>query len=388
MSLAAVRLLLTPFTLGLYVRQRFVLLNFLGLGCEVVRISLLFVLLLAVEVRVLWVVVASVTAETLRMILTLMVSRRLIPELRFRPAEIRWNLARTLMSFGGWSFILQIADKIRVNADAIVLNKLGTGLDVTSFHLGSVVFRHVQITSYMVRAPLQPQLTALHAIGAASRLRSAYLRGGRYALWTSMFLAIPLIVYRREIITLYVGEEYGAAATVLALLMSTFAVAYGNVMFPHIARAKAQLRPWAIRAITIHVSNLLLTLYLVGVRKMGAVGSALGTFATCLILDPVFYWPLGLRMAGVDLRSWLRETLWPGFLPGLVAAPVWLVLQRVVQPHSWLGLALCGLAGAAVFLCCLFGLALRDADRQDISELVKRVHLRLMSRGRPREADI
>ena len=62
-SLAAVRLLLTPFTLGLYVRQRFVLSNVLGLGCEVFRIALLFVLLFAVEVRVLWVVVASVATS-------------------------------------------------------------------------------------------------------------------------------------------------------------------------------------------------------------------------------------------------------------------------------------------------------------------------------------
>jgi hypothetical protein len=92
-------------------------------------------------------------------------------------------------------------------------------------------------------------------------------------------------------------------------------------------------------------------------------------------------------MAGVDLRSWFGETLWPGFLPGLVAAPVWLALQRIVQPHSWLGVALCGLAGSAVFLCCLFGLALRDADRQDIGALVKRVRLRRMSLGRLRRGE-
>jgi O-antigen/teichoic acid export membrane protein len=387
MSLAAVRLFLTPFTLGLYVRQRFVLSNVLGLGCEAFRIALLFVLLFAVEVRVLWVVVASVTAETLRMMLTVVVSRRLIPELRFRPAEIRWNLARTLMSFGGWSFLLQIADKIRVNADAIVLNKLGTGLDVASFHLGSVLFRHVQVTSYLVRAPLQPQLTALHATGAAHRLRSAYLRGGRYALWASMFLALPLIVYRKEIVTLYVGEKYLASAIVLALLMATFPLAYGNVMFPHIARAKAEIRSWAIRAIIIHVSNLILTLYLVGVRKMGAVGSALGTFTTCLVFEPLFYWPLGLRMAGVDWRTWVRETLWPGFLPGLVAVPVWLVLQRLVEPRSWLGVVSCVLVGSAVFLFCVLRFALQDADRHDLGHLVERVCLRLVPPGRRRRGE-
>lgn len=384
LSLASVRLLLTPFTLGLYVRQRFVLLNFLGLGCEAFRIGLLFVLLFGVEVRVLWVVVASVASETLRMVLSLVISRRLIPELRFRRVEIRWDMARTLMSFGGWSFVLQIADKIRANADVIILNKLGTGLDVANFHLGSTLFRHVQVTSYLVRAPLQPQLTALHATGDTERLRSAYLRGGRYALWASMFAALPLIVYRRDIVTLYVGEKYLTSATVLALLMATFPLAYGNVMLPHIARAKAQMRAWAIRAIIIHSTNLVLTLYLVGVRKMGAVGSALGTFTVYLVFEPLFYWPLGLRMAGVDLRTWFRETLRPGFLPSLAAVPVWLLLQRLIEPRSWLSVGLCMLAGSGCFLFCLFRFSLQERDQRDLRGLMKRLRSRFLARGHRR----
>lgn len=372
-SLAAARLLLTPFSLGLYVRQRFVLSNVLGLACEVFRIALLFVLLFAVEVRVLWVVVASVAAETLRMTLTLILSRRLIPELRFRRTEICWNRAKSLISFGGWSFVLQIADKIRTNADVLVLNKLGTALDVANFHLGSTLYRHIQVTSYLVRAPLQPQLTALHATGAADRLRSAYLRGGRWALWASTFLAAPLIVFRRELVTLYVGKQYLTSATVLALLMATFPLAYGNVMLPHIARAKAQMRAWAIRAIVIHTTNLALTLYLVGARKMGAVGSALATFTVYLVFEPLFYWPLGLRLAGVEVRTWFNETLKLGFLPGLVAVPIWLTLQAVIRPATWSGLALCALVGSAVFLYCLFRFSLHDRDRNDINSLVLRV---------------
>jgi len=377
MSLAAIRLLVTPFSLGLYVKQRFVLSNVLGLVCEVFRIALLFVLLFAVEVRVLWVVVASVAAETLRMTLTLILSRRFIPELRFQRSEIRWNRARSLMSFGGWSFVLQIADKIRTNADVIILNKLGTALDVANFHLGSTLYRHVQVTSYLVRAPLQPQLTALHATGAADRLRSAYLRGGRFALWASTFLAVPLIVYRRELVTLYVGKQYLTSATVLALLMATFPIAYGNVMLPHIARAQARMRAWAIRALIIHTTNLVLTLYLVGVRKMGAVGSALGTFTVYLVFEPLFYWPLGLRLAGVEPRTWFNETLRLGFLPSLVAVPVWLILQVVVRPDSWLSLGLCVLVGSGCFLFCLLRFALHARDRHDLDKVLARIRDRV-----------
>ena len=46
---SALRLPLVPFTFGLYVKQRFVLQNLIGLGVEVVKMALLFVLLRGLE---------------------------------------------------------------------------------------------------------------------------------------------------------------------------------------------------------------------------------------------------------------------------------------------------------------------------------------------------
>ena len=133
----------------------------------------------------------------------------------------------------------------------------------------------------MVQGPLQPQLTALHATGAKERLQNAYLRGGRYALWAALLLAVPLMVYSRELFGLYLGpkvELYKASATVMVLLLPIFAIAYGHVMLANVALATAQVRSWAARACVIQMINLGLTFYFVGMRRMGAVGSALATF--------------------------------------------------------------------------------------------------------------
>jgi len=366
---AAIRLPLAPFGVGLYVQQKFVLLNCIQLGTEFVRIVLLFTLLLGISTRILWVVVASVSASICGVLVQVLISRRLVPALKFRLSEIRWTLAKPLTSFGTWNFVLRAADTIRTSADAIILNKLGTPLDVTNFHLGSMCLRQMQTTSYLVRAPLYPPLTAMHATGQEERLRNTYLRGGRYALWASLFLAVPLIVFRREIITLYVGEKFLAAGTVMALLLLIFPIAYGNVMMPHIAHAKAMIRPWAIRAAIIHFTNLLLTLYLVGVAKMGAIGSALATLTVFVIYEPLLYWPLGLRLAGLTFWTWLKQTIKPGFLPVFVAAPVWIGLRVLVAPSSWLELGLCVLCGMLCFIGFVLGFCLTSYERDNLKQL-------------------
>ncbi len=375
-SAAAIQLPLAPLGVGLYVQQRFVLTNIINVSMSFLRILLLLAFLFGVSTRVLWVVVASVVAQFCGLIVRVVISRRLVPAVRFRLSAIRWSLARTLTSFGVWNFILSAADAIRTSADVIILNKLAMPLDVANFHLGSLALRNIQSGSYIVRAPLQPSLTAMYSTGQGQRLAGAYLRGGRYALWVSLFMALPLMIYRNEVIRLYAGEKYLAAGTVMALLLlATFPIGYGNVMLSHLAIAKARLRTWALCACAMQSGNLALTLYFVGVAHMGARGSALATFIVGALGHPFLLCPLGLRLAGVHWRAWLRETLLPGFLPGLAGAAAWLSLQMLLHPSSWASLGGCVGCGWLVYLGGLFVFALRPIDKVELSRVVAKLRI-------------
>ena len=59
----SLRLIQVPFGVGLYVREKFVLLNGLNIAYTIIRVGLLFGLLLGAGPRVLWVVVASVGSD-------------------------------------------------------------------------------------------------------------------------------------------------------------------------------------------------------------------------------------------------------------------------------------------------------------------------------------
>ena len=61
----------------------------------------------------------------------------------------------------------------------------------------------------------------MHALDQHSRLAALYLRGGRIAVWASMFLAVPLIVFAYDLFALFLGNKYldhTDAATVMILL--------------------------------------------------------------------------------------------------------------------------------------------------------------------------
>jgi len=373
MFMFCLRVMTVPWGIGFFVRQKFALLNVLNLGREILRAAFLFALLFTLSTRVVWLAAAQVGAWLCWMAVATVISCRLVPPLRLRLSAIRWDRARELTSFGAWSFIGQIADKIRTTADPLILNKLATAVDVTSFHIGSLAFSHVHQGAMLVTGPLVPAFTAMHAKGQTGRLRSAYLRGGRYALWTSLFAVVPLVVFREEIIGLYLKGRYPEAATVMALLLLLFPITYGNNMMGKIAIATARIRPVALRMLGAQVANLGLTFYLVGVLGMGAVGSALSTLVTVSAVEVFLMWPLGWRIAEVSPWTWVRQTLVPGLIPAACAGGLGVGLALAAKPETWLALVGCTVLVAVCYVAALVVFCLRPYDREQLREIWRRV---------------
>lgn len=378
----AAGLVVAPFGVGLYVRQKFVLANLIGISRELLRIGILFVLLFAVSTRVLWVAVAVTASGLVHLAVTQVISRRLVPALRFRLSAIRWSRARTLTGFGFWNFIASVGDRIRQSADPILLNLLSTPVNVASFHVGATAFTQVHATSMLVTGPIVPALTAMHATNDKERLRRVYLTGGRYALWASLLMVVPLIAFRREIMALYAPAAYADAATVMALLLLIFPLAYGNNMMPKLANATAQVRPLAWRQILTQIVNLGLTIVFLRQFKMGAVGSALATFLVYTVSQPLLMWPLGWRLTGTKPLVWARQTLLLGMAPAVGASVVAIAVRAVYVPRTWLGLGVAAAVVALSYCAVLVSLAMTTYDRSLVRQLVKRLH------PRPRAAEV
>ncbi|HAU37775.1 MAG TPA: hypothetical protein DCX07_08675 [Phycisphaerales bacterium] len=374
------RLATAPYCVGLYANQKFVLVNAVNVGVQMLRIALLFALLFGLGPRVLWVVTATVAAELTGLAITQILSMRIMPSLRFRFAEIRWPLVRQLTSFGVWNLVGEVGYMIRQSSDPIVLNKLATPVDVNCFYVGFLAIRIVEYVLGPIILQMEPLLTGMHATGDAARLRNTYIRAGRYALWFGMLIALPLIVFHTEVLRLYLRETYEtyrAAGMVMVLLLLCFPIAYGHVLRSRLASARAEVGPNARRVLFCECTNLALTLALVGYFRLGALGSALGTLTITAVLHPLLLWPLGLRMAGLTLRQWAVETVLPAALPALAGLAAWGILKFAVRPAGWLTLGACVAGGAVVYLGALLRFSLKEYERQDLSAVLAKIRGRM-----------
>lgn len=361
---------LVPYSMGFHIRQRFVLLNAINIGRDLFRILLLLILLFGVSTRVLWVVVATVAAEGSGILIVAMLSRRMVPALRFRPELFGWKTARWIVSFGIWTTLARFGMSAHNVYVPIVLNKLGTAVDVTAFHVGSMFEKQINMITMIAAAPLEPSLTAMHATDDTARLANAYLRGGRYALWVTLAVATPLAIYSYDIIRLYVGETYLAAALVMILLLARCPLQGGNTLLISMAVARARVKAFSLAAAATQLISLLIMIYLIGWMEMGATGAALAIFFTTTCSNLFVFLPLGLHISGAPLGRFMRETLFLGLTPAILGGAAWMGLRVWHEPSTWIEVGAFCVAGGVVYLLALLGLSLHGDDRRELNTII------------------
>jgi len=368
--LEALRVPMQAFSSGLYVKQRFVLENLIKIISEIFRMILLFTLLLGINVSVISVVVATVVAGAVEIVALFIVSRRLMPSLRYDRSQFYWPIVKELTKFGGWSSLYGFSGMIRKSADPIILNRFSTSLDVACFHLGALVPNRLEV---MVKqsfvGSVSPVIVGLNADHQEAKLKRIYLRLGRFAMWGILIVIAPFWVHFEQIVTLYVGETYFSAGMVLFLLLATYPIIYGNILHTSLANAKIRMRSLAIRETVSAVVNLLLTLLLVGYYQMGAIGAATATFIVYGLGSILLFWPFGKGMVDATWTEIWDDILFPGIMPFFGAVLVMMLCVMFYPVDTWGGLAINAMLGICAYVFIIW-LVAKEIDKSQFIDIV------------------
>jgi O-antigen/teichoic acid export membrane protein len=364
-------LILAPFTLGLHVLQKYVLNNVVLLVGEVIRIAILLLLLFGVSTRALWVVLATALADQLCLVVRAVISVRLVPELKFSLRYVRFSIIPELVSFGIWNSVIALSRYLRNHMALLIMNWFTTPVDVTCFSLGVSMHRQAYQLWEPVRASLGPPLIAMHASGDKSRLQRAYCMGGRYALWLTMAVVTPLLVFRQEFVRLYAGEQYEPAASVLLFILLALPIQMMQVMLPQVAQAKARLRSLGLRMLSVQICALGVMAIVVWPLRRGAVEAAAAFAAVNIGGELLLILPHACRLIGVEARDLLRNIGIPGFLPALTTAGVLSVTRSCWSPRSWTGVLAVSVLGCAPYLATVFAVS-KAEDRTWLMPFAKR----------------
>lgn len=358
-----------PFNIGPYVRQRFGIINAVGLAEEALRIGILLCLLFGVSTRVLWLVIASVSAALVRTAVLWIMTKKMLPAvaLNWRLASI--STARRMIEFGAWTSVQGLTNLMSNSVPFLLLNRFGSAMDVSAFHLGRLPDVQLRRLALAAVTPVQPALTCKFATEGEAAMQESYIRGGRYHLWLTLIGIAPFLIFAKPIATLYAGERYQGVGLVMIATLGCYPAIWASAMFYRVAHAIGRVRKYYVCDIFVQTAALGAMYVVVAWLGWGAAGAAMAMSLTLITMHFALIWPMGLRLVGGTWSRFFRATLLPGLAPFAVAILLCLTFGGLVDVNNWWLLGAAGALAVSGYLVTLFGLCLDSSDRAFIASV-------------------
>ena len=370
---ASLRVIFSLFNSGFIVKQKLMLQDTIDIGCQFLRITILFSLLFGISTQVLWVVVAMVVAEVTNIIISTIVSLRIFPEQRkIHLNHFRRYVAKEITSYGGWGFVQNITDTAKQSFDPLILNKFASAVEVSIFYVGGIAARQLRLLLTPFSRPFIPVLATLYATKDFVRLRNTYLRATRYHLWLILGVAVPAIIFSDEVMHLYLDGKYDQAGQIMAILLTVTVLNTFNSLGPAVVMAAGEVKEMSLRYLAIQIVNIALAILFVVYLQKGAFGSAIATLFTVASLDVLFMWPFCRRVAHTSTFFWVKEVVLPCLGSAIPSLLFCLTIKFSIGVNTWLDLTSVSLVSFILYLSMIAAFGLRQQDRIDISRIADR----------------
>jgi len=196
-------------------------------------------------------------------------------------SHVKADEVKGILGVGGLFFVLQITSAIQMQGDNIIIaNMLGPSA-VSQYAICMQLFMAIPMFMALLWTPLWPAYREALASGDAAWVRRVFVKSLKLALVVGVPSAVMLVVFGKEIIQLWVGDEV-IPSTLLLLgcgIWLLLTILGGAIAMLLNALQLMSLQIWI--AASAGIINILATIFLIG--QMGVEGAVFGSIISYII---------------------------------------------------------------------------------------------------------
>jgi O-antigen/teichoic acid export membrane protein len=239
------------------------------------------------------------------------ISFRLFPAL-----QLGWKMAsretfKLIRNFSGYAFVINIASRVTLQSNALVIGSMLSAEAITFFSIGSTMVDYLlSLVAYMSNTVL-PLASVYDKQKNFEKLRQLLILGTSYCVIVILPISYVFIVLGEAFINLWMGTSYGPTSSAVLTILTIgyfgfLSQSVANVIFVGLGK----LRNLAILNVTLAAANILLGIILI--KHYDVYGSALGTAITLIISHSIIYPIYICRTVQLNLFKYLLKSyLWP-----------------------------------------------------------------------------
>jgi O-antigen/teichoic acid export membrane protein len=244
---------------------------------------------------------------------------------------IKLQRIKSLFQYGIFTFINQIADKLRFGIDNFVITIFLGLSQVTVYSIASrliLYFINFVITATGIMVPVFSQYEGR---GDYASIREKFLLTTKISTYLAIFIGGTFLLFGKQFIIRWVGLEYKNSYSILVVLVIPTIFALMQSPSVQLVYGLSKHRFFSISNSIEGVCNLLLSIVLV--KYFGLMGVALGTaipmFFIKLLVQPVYT----CRIIEIDLKEYYFKLLLPGIIKSTTAFVIfWYIFKSYLVP--------------------------------------------------------
>jgi len=330
----------------LFAHVRFYVMSITDMVKILIRTALL-VYFLGRGYGIITVAIISLGSELLYNVAISAIVIRRFPELRIGWSYATRSRIKPLFGYSIYSFIANVADKLKYHLDAFVITAvLGLSL-VTHYNIGSRISSYYILFITAATALVIPVFSTFEGLKDYDQIREKFLFFTKMNTILSMLLGGAIVIYGKAFISRWMGTGYLDAYDVLIALMISSIVTTIQITSKSLLYGLSKHKMYAYTVILEGIANLTISLILV--RTLGILGVALGTTIPALVVNLYVLPRYAIRVIQLRLSQYLKVILGPILLGSAVYAVCWLLVRNQIA-NSFKSILLLGAGTSAIFI--------------------------------------
>lgn len=282
------------------------------------------------------------------------------------------RLAKEIGSFSFFILLDAIVDQINWNVDKLLLGRMVSSAAIAIYSVGAQINNiFMQITD-MLASILAPRVNSIVAYEREPmpHLNALFTQVGRLQALIVFAVISGFLVFGKEFISLWAGEDYGEAYYVTLLLIIPMAAPLCQTLGVDIQRALSKHQYRSLIYTFSAILNLLVSIPLI--RCYGAIGAALGTAVAQILGEWIIMNILYQKKIGLDIKYFWKQVvrLLPTVIPSCI---VTLMFKKVMPIDSLLMLAVGILIFLMIYIISILSFGLNVKEKKEIHKMVGKI---------------
>lgn len=286
---------------------------------------------------------------------------------QFSFSKVPFFLLPGMLSFSIYIIVQGIMDQFNWQLAKLLLSNFADAKAIAIYSVG-MQFSMLYISfASAFSGVVVPRIYELVSRGDKLALNKLWIKVGRYQFFVTYFIFLGFVLWGKQFIKLWAGDDYTDAYWVAVLLMAPLVLHLTQMTGVEILRAYNKHARWVIVHLVFAIVGFVICIPLT--KAYGVLGVSCGCSITMFIVANIYDNWYYYKVVCLDVKAFFLEIV--KLLPAIIITAVGgYVISQCLLVTAWQDFALVSLVFMFLYTISMFLLGMNGQEKEQVKELI------------------